>query len=74
MNMAHARSVIESWRLEYNTERPHSVLGYLTPAPYAAATQEALALRASVEEEPIEISLARTLSRCGTKNGSRSRQ
>jgi putative transposase len=57
MNMAHARSVIERWRLEYNTERPHSALGYLTPAQYAAATQEALALRASAEEETIEISL-----------------
>lgn len=57
MNMAHARSVIERWRLEYNTERPHSALGYLTPAQYAAATQEALALRASAEKETIEISL-----------------
>lgn len=57
MNMAHARSVIERWRLEYNTERPHSALGYLTPAQYAAATQEALALRTSAEKETIEISL-----------------
>jgi transposase InsO family protein len=57
MNMAHARSVIERWRLEYNTERPHSALGYLTPAQYAAANGEALALRASAEEETIEISL-----------------
>jgi putative transposase len=57
MNMAHARSVIERWRIEYNTERPHSALGYLTPAQYAAANKEALALRASAEEEAIEISL-----------------
>jgi putative transposase len=57
LNMAHARSVIERWRLEYNTERPHSSLGYLTPAQYAAATQEALALRTSAHEEPIEIPL-----------------
>ena len=32
INMAHARAVIERWRLEYNTERPHSALGYRTPA------------------------------------------
>ena len=30
----HARQVIERWRQEYNTERPHSSLGYLTPAEY----------------------------------------
>ena len=29
--MAHARRVIETWRIEYNTERPHSSLGNLTP-------------------------------------------
>ena len=27
---------IEAWRVEYNTERPHSSLGYRTPAQYAA--------------------------------------
>lgn len=53
IDMVHARSVIERWRLEYNTERPHSALGYLTPAQYAAANQEALALRTSAEEETI---------------------
>jgi putative transposase len=51
INMAHARSVIERWRIEYNTDRPHSALGYLTPAQYAAANNEALALRASAKEE-----------------------
>jgi len=32
INMTHARSVIERWRIEYNTQRPHSTLGRLTPA------------------------------------------
>jgi len=27
----------ESWRLEYNDHRPHSSLGYKTPAQFAAA-------------------------------------
>lgn len=58
INMAHARTVIEHWRDEYNTERPHSALGYLTPHQYAQANQEALALRASVKEEKNEVSLA----------------
>jgi putative transposase len=31
LSMRHARAVIEDWRQEYNDERPHSSLGYLTP-------------------------------------------
>ncbi len=30
-----ARSKIEQWRIEYNRERPHSSLGYLTPEEFA---------------------------------------
>jgi putative transposase len=33
--MTHARRAIETWRIEYNTERPHSSLGDLTPEEYA---------------------------------------
>lgn len=32
-SLAEARIVIESWRQYYNTERPHSALGYKPPAP-----------------------------------------
>jgi transposase InsO family protein len=38
--LAEAAVVIEQWRQHYNTERPHSALGYRTPAMVAA---EALA-------------------------------
>lgn len=34
-----ARVVIEQWRLEYNTERPHSSLGYQTPEEFASRPQ-----------------------------------
>ena len=34
-SLAEARIVIESWRCHYNTERPHSSLGYRPPAPEA---------------------------------------
>ena len=27
ISLAHARRIIEAWRIEYNTERPHSSLG-----------------------------------------------
>jgi transposase InsO family protein len=32
----HARTKIAEWADDYNEQRPHSALGYLTPAAYAA--------------------------------------
>jgi putative transposase len=32
-----AQVLVEDWRIEYNTVRPHSALGYLTPSDYAKA-------------------------------------
>jgi len=34
-NLREAQAVVEAWREEYNNERPHSSLGYLTPAEFA---------------------------------------
>jgi putative transposase len=49
--LARARVVLERWRRDYNTERPHSALGNLTPAAYAARIpslpQQAGALRST---------------------------
>lgn len=39
ISMAHARRIIEAWRVEYNTERPHSSLGNLTPEEFAQRTR-----------------------------------
>jgi putative transposase len=36
-SLLEARVLIEDWRIEYNTARPHSALGYQTPADYAQA-------------------------------------
>ena len=33
-SLAEAQVIIETWRIEYNTERPHSSLGYLTPEEF----------------------------------------
>ena len=35
LNLREARVVIEDWRQHYNTERPHSRLGYLSPQEFA---------------------------------------
>jgi FkbM family methyltransferase len=59
VTMAQARRIIETWRAEYNTERPHSSLGDLTPEEYAdrgiAQPREALSLTADSGSEPDQI-------------------
>ena len=40
LNLAHARTLIEAWRREYNEERPKKALGGLTPAAYAKQLTE----------------------------------
>jgi putative transposase len=38
-SLPHARAVLEAWRQDYNAERPHSRLRWLTPQAYAASLQ-----------------------------------
>jgi putative transposase len=42
ITMAQARRTIEAWRIEYNTERPHSSLGDMTLEAFAARRREAV--------------------------------
>lgn len=42
ISLKHAREVIESWRMDYNGERPHTSLGGLTPLEYAGITVKTL--------------------------------
>ncbi|WP_420822354.1 IS3 family transposase [Sphingomonas aracearum] len=37
LSLADARAKIEAWRRDYNESRPHTALGWLTPAEYAAS-------------------------------------
>ena len=37
-----AREEIAAWRTHYNTQRPHSALGYQTPTEFVATTAPAL--------------------------------
>jgi len=43
-SLEHARVVLESWRIEYNTEHLHSSLGRTTPVEFAAAQPRPAAL------------------------------
>ena len=36
-SLGHARIVLETWRRDYNEQRPHSKLGWLTPRAFADA-------------------------------------
>ena len=42
-----AKLLIERWRQHHNTHRPHSSLGYLTPARFAAACAASASAKAS---------------------------
>ena len=37
LSLADARAKIEAWRRGYNESHPHTALGWLTPAEYAAS-------------------------------------
>ncbi len=39
-SLEQARRVIQEWRTDYNNDRPHSSLGYLTPAEFVSREQE----------------------------------
>jgi len=34
-SLAHARAIIQAWKEDYNTQRPHSALRWRTPAAFA---------------------------------------
>ncbi len=40
LSLEHARKLIEEWRVDYNTNRPHSALGGLTPEEFTAKFEE----------------------------------
>jgi len=38
--LAEARTIVATWRMDYNQARPHSALGYRTPAEFAAVWRD----------------------------------
>jgi hypothetical protein len=55
--------VIEKWRVEYNTRRPHSALGYRPPAPAACSPWN----RPNQHSQSMAVN---SLTRLGTKSRS----
>ena len=50
-SLQHARVVLDDWRADYNHDRPHSRLGWMSPAIYAAQRRSA-ALRSTDGSAP----------------------
>ena len=59
--MTEAKVLIERWRREYNTIRPHSSLGYVPPAPEAMTTTPQPAGSATLRP-PAELAELRKLT------------
>jgi putative transposase len=59
IDLSHARDIIGAWVADYNTRRPHSSLGYKTPAAYADQLT-ATALRAPLLDGFARRSVAHT--------------
>lgn len=62
-SLLEAKIVIESWRVEYNTERPHSSLENKTPEEFSGRGPESSRLRAGFALPP-----SRTFSRNNNQN------
>ena len=64
-HLREAKIVIEQWRWEYNTQRPHSSLGYRTPAEVGSEARTAMAQESRLIEivDPgasVEVDLERS--------------
>lgn len=47
-SLAEVRAMTEEWRMDYNLERPHKSLGYLSPALYAKKYYQSLDLNTAL--------------------------
>ena len=56
--LGHARAVLEDWRRDYNEQRLHSKLGWLTPRAFAAKLRRHAAGGAAQPESCAPLALA----------------
>jgi len=62
-SLAEVRARSEEWRLDYNTERPHKSLGYLSPLKYAELNKNQIALSTPASRNPSKIEAQRVVDK-----------
>lgn len=55
MTLDNARKIIEEWRVDYNTKRPHSSLEYMTPEEFIRQEMSRLSTPMGVEGVPVGV-------------------
>jgi putative transposase len=66
--LARARVEIELWRMDYNTERPHSAIGYQTPKAFGDLARSKVSGAAAAMVEGEVQSRSRNRARDGVEN------
>ena len=69
-SLHHARATLAAWRKDYNTERPHSRLGWQTPAEFARtfAPQRGLTLRNPQSSAPPPVAQPAQMGKTQTRS------
>jgi len=60
-SLAEVRIMSEKWRLDYNTERPHKALGYMSPVKYAEKYTDAASLSRPASGNHLKIEAQRVV-------------
>lgn len=68
-NLAEARKIIENWRIDYNTQRPHTSLGGLAPAVYANLNRATRPASLELRKGSAQQALTATISTERNRNG-----
>ena len=69
-SLHHARATLAAWRKDYNTERPHSRLGWQTPAVFAQTftPQRGLTLRNPQSSAPAPVAQPAQIGKTQTRS------
>lgn len=64
-SLAEVRAMSEEWRIDYNTERPHKSLGYLSPLKYAERKSSEAALSTPASGNHLQIAAKPVVDKAG---------